>query len=116
MADWDLTFFRQFPEEMCSYLDSAKALITNFGALVMDSDITPDVVNALGVLKDRIDRTFNLLRSETDSAFDDMKTKIRESHKEGVPAVQRELQSMYTRCAAEAGKSICLSCFAVFTF
>ena len=101
---WDTTFYRQFPQEKITYVDGAKALITAFAAAVIDKDICPDVSDPIDVLKERIIRADKLLRTQTDTAFDDMKKVVKKSHKEAVPAVKEFLEEMYVHCAAEGGK------------
>jgi hypothetical protein len=49
-------------------------------------------------------RSQNRLRSETDTAFDEMKKMIRQAHKMAVPAVKFFLEPMYDHCASESGE------------
>jgi hypothetical protein len=107
---WDLTFYRQFPQEKISYVDNAKILITDLAEAATIQDICPDVPDGLKTLKGNINKTFNLLRNQTDTAFDDMKKVIKKSHKEAVPAVREFLEPMYEHCASESGKTYLISC------
>lgn len=110
MKPWDLTFFRQFPQEKNTYIDSAKALITAFAAASTNKDMCPDVADGLDVLKDHIIRTFNLLRNQTETAFEEMKKVVKKSHKQAVPVVKEFLEDMYEHCASESGKSCWMLC------
>jgi hypothetical protein len=49
-------------------------------------------------------RLENRLRSETDTAFDEMKKMIKKAHTVAVPAVKVFLEPMYDHCASESGE------------
>jgi hypothetical protein len=102
---WDFTFNRQFPQEKMNYVDDGKALISDFASAVANKDIFPHASDGIDVLKEHILRTRNILGSETDNAFDDMKNAIRKAHRVAVPAVKSFLEPMYEHCGAESGES-----------
>lgn len=104
MRPWDLTFSRQFPNEKSSYVDGAKALITDFATAATDKNMCPDVADGLGMLKGRIIKTADVLRNQTDTAFDEMKKVVKKSHRQAAPAVREFLEDMYDHCASESGK------------
>jgi hypothetical protein len=101
---WDLTFHRQFPQEKINYVDAGKVLISDFAHAIANKDIFPDASDGIDALKERIMKTHNRLRSETDTAFEEMKKHIKKAHKLATPAVQKFLEPMYEHCASESGK------------
>jgi hypothetical protein len=105
LKPWDLTFSRQFPLEKTSYVEGAKALITEFATAASDKTMCPDVADGLDVLKERILKTINILRNQTDTAFDEINKGVKKSHRQAVPAVREFLEDMYEHCATDSGKS-----------
>jgi hypothetical protein len=86
-----------------------KALISDFAHAVANKDVFPDASDGIDVLKDHVLRMQNRLHGETDTAFDDMKKKIKQAHRMAIPAVQGFLEPMYNHCASESGER-CMCC------
>jgi hypothetical protein len=101
---WDLTFYRQFPQEKINYIDAGKVLVSDFAHAIANKDIFPDASDGIDVLRDHILRIQNRFRNDTDTAFDEMKKVIKKAHKLAVPAVKGFLEEMYEHCASESGE------------
>jgi hypothetical protein len=104
LIPWDRTFFQEFPGQQISYVERGKSLINEFASLAADKSLNPDVSDGLEVLNDHIIRTENLLKSQTDFAFEEITKAIRDAHPKAVPAVKSFLEPMYSTCAAEGGQ------------
>jgi hypothetical protein len=101
---WDLTFFREFPHQQTSYVESGKSIIAEFACLAKKNHLCPDVSDGLEVLMDQIIRTENILKSQTEFSFEEITMAVRKAHKEAVPAIRQFLEPMYSKCAAEGGQ------------
>ncbi|KAE8443183.1 hypothetical protein EG329_002282 [Mollisiaceae sp. DMI_Dod_QoI] len=100
---WDKTFFREFPKQQTLYVQQGDLLIASFAETTTDNDICPDVSDGLGILKDHILRTQNLLKHQLIHCFEEITKVVRKSHKCAVPAVKEFLIPMYDKCSAEGG-------------
>jgi hypothetical protein len=102
---WTSTFTDHIPTELASYIQKSTALISDFGETAEDNHFGADLDDALEIPNDHILRTENLLRNQTESAFEDVRKSMQTSHRLAVPVVRAFLESMYAQCVAEGGKS-----------
>ena len=102
---WTSTFTDHIPNELASYIEKSTALISEFAASAEDNHFGANLDDALEILKDHILRTENLLRDQTESAFENVRRSMQTSHRLAVAAVRDFLEPMYAQCAAESGKT-----------